>query len=235
MPGFFDRLRSMGSQQQPQQQPNNQQQQPLPGQGNRPQANSAPNQQHQTAGISNDPKSVLDSHADLYTPSTTTDNVPEFNLASDKLDGVVKSQDFMKDLDPAIMQRLQSGDMTALSDAMNHVGRNAYKAALTHGSTLTGKFVEARFGHADKGLDGRIKSSQLNDHLSRTPNFSNPVVKQQLTDIVTRLQQKHPDAPYEEVIEEGKRILGEVANSINPKTPDPKAAEATDWEDYMSN
>lgn len=237
---FFENLRSRMNggqqsntpqgQQQPQGQGNQGQQ---PDNNNLQQSQSSPGGTN--GGISNNPASYLDAYKDLYTPQQATSEAPEFNLDSEKLNGVVNSQDFMQGIDPSAMQKLQSGDMSALGDIINHATRNAYKAALTHGSTLTGKYVGARFDHADKGLDGKIKSSQLQDHLSRTPNFSNPVVKQQMTDIVQRLSQKHPDAPYEDVVNEAKRILTEVAGAVNPESPQNKPqVKEQDWEAFMS-
>lgn len=231
--GYFDNIRQKLTGQSQQQQPQNQQGSDN-NEGNQQQNLS---QRSQSAGIPQEPAGVLDAYKDLYTPDTKEpEKAPEFNLAADKLDGVVNSQDFMQGVNPELMQKLQSGDMSALGEIINHATRRAYRSALEHGSTLTGKFVDARLGFSEKNLDSRIRSSNLNDHLSQTPNFSNPVVKQHMTSLVNQLSSKHPDAPMKDIVEEAKRIMMEVARGVNPEAEQPQGRQKTteDWEAYIT-
>lgn len=241
MANYFESLRNkmtgtpppppapQGQQQQnpSQQDPNQQQQSMLPGGGS------------QTTGNPTTPPDPLGSYHDLYTASdTNTPEVPSFKLDPDKLGGVAKAQDFMAGLDPALMQKIQSGDMSALGDIIQHATRNAYKSALEHGSTLTDKYVGARFDYSDKGLGNKIREAGVTDSLSSIPGFSNPVARQELVKVAKQLALKHPDASPADIAAEARRYLTELGNHLNPdnerKAAQQKAANV-DWDAFMSS
>lgn len=242
--GYFDKFRSQPKPQQ-QQQPQGQQ-----GQGPQQQNPSQqdPNQQRQSmlpgngsnaTGNPDQPLDPLDAYQGLYNNTDdANDKVPVFELNQDQLGVVTKSQSFMKDVDPALMTRLQSGDMTALSDIIEHATRNSYRASLEHSSKLTDKYVGARFDYEGKGLGGKIRDNLVTGNLSKIPGFSHPVAQQELVKVAKSLAKQHPDASPEEIADEARRYLTELGRSLDPNTQqqaDRKKASETDWDEYMNS
>lgn len=172
----------------------------------------------------------------LYTNTNTgeEDTPPEFKLDGTKLQEVAGGQNFGVSLSDEDKAKLAAGDFSVLEGMMNKVGQNAYKAALEHGSTLTGKFVGARSDYESKKLGSRVKETQVDQELSGLPNYSNPAVKAHLNDIAKRLQQQHPDATPREVALEAQRLLMEIAKGVDPEnTPEAKARTKPGETDFM--
>lgn len=244
--GYFARLRQgasnmFGGNQQKPQSPNPQQQ----GQGkqqedpNKPNARQAPenNGNNDGGGNPNGPQqSWLE---ELYTKnSPDPEQAPSFSLNEETLGKVVGSQNFTSDISDEDIQKIQGGDWNHLKTMMNKVGQGAYKAALQHGSTLTDKFVGARFEHSDKHFNSKVRKNSVEGQLSTLPNYSNPAVKAHLNDIADRLQRQHPDAPPQEIAQEAQRLLMEIADGVNPEnTPEAKQrkekAGKTDWDAWL--
>lgn len=251
--GYFARFREgannmfKGGNKQPQQQPApqgggqgnpNPQSNPNPD-PNEPNArqNPAPNGGNANGGNSNpNSNSWLE---ELYTKkSPDAEQAPVFSLNEETLGKHVSGQNFTNDISDEDIQKLQGGDWAHLKTMMNKVGQGAYKAALQHGSTLTDKFVGARFEHSDKSFDNRVRKNSVEGQLATLPNYSNPAIKTHLNDIANCLQQQHPDATPQEIAQEAQRILMELADGVNPEnTPEAKArkekAGRTDWESWL--
>ena len=214
--------------------PANQQQQPV-------NQNQQQQQQQNPAGKANEPGNVNNpgpgnntqnagngSEADPFAkyanmfnnPSTEADAPPAFNLDPKVLGDIASKQDFMQGVDPELMQRATSGDTSALLEIMHSVSRNAYRTSLEHGGLLTDKFVGAREAHSSKGFGKRVKGELTQAALANTPNFKNPVVRQQLSEVASRLQVQHPDAAPEEIAEMAKDYITQLAEALNPSAKD---------------
>jgi hypothetical protein len=239
--GYFDNLRAklstpaappannQGTQNTPAKvDPNQQQQSQLPGNGS------------QATGTPTQPLDPFAAYQDLYTASNeNSTEAPSFKLDGEKLKGVVDAQDFAKDLPPELLQKAMSGDATAFMQALNHVGRNAYKSSLEHGSTLTDKFVGATREYDSKGLGSKIRDQNVSDSLASIPGYSNPVAQQELSRVAKLLAQKHPDAPAADIAAEARRYLATLGDNLNPesKTNQQQKAKASevDWDSFMSS
>lgn len=168
------------------------------------------------------PVNPLDSYSKMFdNPSTEGDAPPSFTLDPKTMDNVVKSQDFTKGIDPAVLQKAQAGDAASLFEVIQSVGRNSYRAAIEHGGMLTDKFVGAREAHSGKNVGSKVREELVSNSLSNTPNFSHPVVRKQLTEIATRFQKQHPDATPEEIANMSKKYLGDLMQAISPAKKDP--------------
>ncbi len=208
------------------QQPNNQGQQTA-----QQSPNGQPNQQTQGPGTmpnggkdgSNTQQQAqpqpMDKFAKMFdNEGSQGDAAPTFNLDPKTLGEVADSQDFMQGIDPELMQKATSGDMQSLMQLMNNVGRNAYKASLSHGGTLSSKYVEAREQHTAKGLGSKVKGELTTAALSNIPSFKHPVVQRQLKETAERLSKLHPDAQPQEIANMAIEYVSELASAINPAT-----------------
>lgn len=246
--GYFAKLRQgannfFGGQGQ---QNNQQQGQPKPGfqkeDPNDPSKQNQNNDQQNNGNNANggnnqqDQKSWLE---ELYTKnSPDPEQAPTFSLDEAALGKVVGAQNFTADISDEDIQKIQGGDWGHLKTLMNKVGQGAYKAALQHGSTLTDKYVGARFDHEGKSFDSRVKKNSVDQAMSGLPNYNNPAVKSHLNDIANRLQRQHPDASPSDIAQEAQRLLMEIANGVNPEnTPEAKKAKEkagkVDWEQWL--
>jgi hypothetical protein len=216
-------------------------------QGNNPQqSQQGNNQQQNPAGSSNEPGNVNNPNAGANDPNATNgqgadpfakfskmfdnsatqaDAPPAFSIDPKIMSDIAGQQDFMKGLNPELMQRATSGDMTAMMEIIHQTARNAYRTSIEHGGMLTDKFVGAREAHSAKGFGSRVKGELTQASLATTPNFKHPVVRQQLSEIASRLSVQHPDASPQEIADMSKEYITQLSEALNPK--DPKAASNT--------
>ncbi len=180
----------------------------------------------------------LDAYSKLWdTTNAQTDAPPSFSIDPKVMGEVANAQDFFKGLDPELVQKAQSGDSAAFTEMMQQGMRNVYRTVIEHNGMLTDKFVGARLSHEGKGFNSKVKDHLTTQALSKTENFNHPAVKQQLIDTAKRIQTQNPDMPPEQVAEEARKYITELANAINPQkeSPQQKAAKAeTNWEEWFS-
>ncbi|MGE4259165.1 MAG: hypothetical protein AB7F19_07475 [Candidatus Babeliales bacterium] len=227
--------------QQPQPQGQQQQQQPSgdnPGSG----GGNPNNPNNQKDGTNQPQVSPMDQYNKMYdnTPAQT-DTPPAFNLDSKTLDSVTGSMDFFQGFDPQLMEQVKTGNMDAVMQLMQHSNRQAYRAAMQHGSALTDKFVGMRESHfQEKGLPSRIKDQLTTNALSGPGGAKmHPAAKKQLVEIAQRLSKQHPDAPPEEIAEMSRTYVSDLYNALNPNAgqqeqEQQKANAPTDWETYFN-
>ena len=221
--------------------------------GNNQQQKQAPNgtvnngsQGTQQMPNPNDPgaqqnQNPLDAYSKMFdTVATNADTPPAFVIDPKVMGDVAGAQDFLKGVDPELMQKAQSGDSQAFMQMMQEGMRNVYRTTLEHSGMLTDKFVGARLTHENKGFDGKVKDHLTTSALAKTANFNHPAVKQQLIETARRIQTQNPDMPADQVAEEAKRYITELANAINPKSqdsnqdPNKPQAQETDWDKWFN-
>lgn len=163
------------------------------------------------------PVDPLASFAKMYDNPTNPEAAPSFKLDATQLNTVAKTQNFMNGIDPALVERANNGDSKAIIEMMGEVSRNSYRAALEHGSTLTDSFVSARETHNNKGFGSKVKNELVNNELSGTLNFSNPVVRKQLIRTAEELQRQNPDASPADIKQMAQDYITELAKAITPQ------------------
>jgi hypothetical protein len=174
--------------------------------------------------------------AKMYDTSKTPDAPPQFALDGAALETAAKSLNFMQGVDPALMQKAQSGDSAALLQLIEHTGRMAYQSALSHSSTLTGKFTEAREAFNNKDFSGRVKSELTVNAMTGMANFNHPVVRKELIKVAKDMQSQHPDASPQEVAEMAKTYITELSRAVNPTSSQNSSKnepQATDWDNFF--
>lgn len=192
------------------------------GAANAPNPNGAtmPNQQGngQPSGQQGENTDPWAKFSKMYDNPSNPDAAPTFSLDDKVLSEVAGSQDFMKGINPELMQKATSGDVSAMMEIMHSVSRNAYKASLSHGSRLTEGYIGSRESFNEKGFGKKVRGELTVNALTGTPNFQNPVVRKQLIKIAEGLQMQHPDAAPEEIANMAKEFVTELSNAIKPAT-----------------
>lgn len=187
----------------------------------------------------NEPVNPLDAYAKLFSKAEnqTPDEAPKFSLDPKTLNEVSSKFDFTQGLDPQLVQKASQGDAQSLIAMMQHVGQSAYKAALSHGSVLTDQFVGARTAHEMKGVSGIVRNELTQGALASTPNYSHPVVKEQLNKTAEAFRAQYPDAAPQEIAKMASDYIQVLANAINPaaSTQKTEPSEGTDWTKYLTN
>lgn len=244
MAGFFESLglAKPPAQQQPQQQPNQgQQSQPQgdPNQGQQPNGQSTPNSQ---INGSNTPPDPMAAYAKMFdnNPNQNSEAAPSFSLDPKVLDQVTGSMDFMQGANQELVQKATNGDVGALMELMNHVGRKAYRSSLEHSSTLTDKFVNLREGHFSKGIPNAVREELTMGAITGSEGgVTSPVVRQQLVEIAKKIQKANPDASPHEVAQSARKYVSDLYNTMNPTTESQNTnankAGAVNWDSYFDD
>jgi hypothetical protein len=144
----------------------------------------------------------------------------------------------MQGVDPGIMQRAEAGDSKAIMQLIEHAGRAAYQNALSHSSTLTNKFTDAREAFNDKSFGGKIKSELTVNALTGTANFDHPVVRKELIKVAQDIQRQHPDASPQEVAAKAKEYITALSQAVNPTSATPQGKgtqQSTDWDAFFDS
>lgn len=177
-------------------------------------------------------------YAKMFDKATaeSDDVAPSFQLDPKVLAEVSSKLNFTQDIPPDLMQQAMAGDSNALVQIINLAAQSSYKAALSHTSTLTDKFVGARTEHGLKNVGSKVKQELTNSALSGTPNYNHPVVKRQLNMVAESLSAQHPDATPQEIAGMAAKYIQDLAQAISPQAQQQAQAqtEEHDWAKYLS-
>lgn len=191
------------------------------------------------ANTPSEPVDPFDKYKGMFDTKANTDVAPNFTLDEKMLGDAAGQQDFLKGISPELVQKATSGDTTALMQMINEAGRNAYKAALSHSGRLTESFVGAREGYQDRGFSKRVRGEMTVNALTQTPNFKNPVVREQLTRIANDLQAQHPDAAPGEIADMAKdyimQLSSAIATPVASTEADKRSRAPVDFGEWFAN
>lgn len=184
------------------------------------------------------PADPLAPFAKMYDTPAQADQAPQFALDQTALTAAASSLNIMQGVDPAVMQRAEQGDSKAIMQLIEHAGRQAYQNALSHSSTLTGKFTEAREAYNNKDFSGKVKSELTVNAMTGMANFSHPVVRKELIKVAQDMQRQHPDASPQEVAAMAKEYITQLSQAVNP-TPSTQQSQSrqqsTDWDAFFDD
>jgi hypothetical protein len=184
------------------------------------------------------PVNPLDAYSEMYKKAAEVKptEAPKFNLDPKVLGEVSSSMDFTKGIPPELLTKALAGDAQSLLQAMNFVGQRSYQNSLEHAAALTDSHLTAR-GDYDKarinsGVDQKLTSSAL----SSLPNYSNPIVREELNRIASSFRAANPDASHQEIALAAQKYLQDISNAVN-STPSSasKKDEPTDWASYLTS
>lgn len=135
---------------------------------------------------------------------------PRFNIPQEELGKIVSGQDFTKGIPPEVMQGLQSGDPTAIVQALNHVGRASYQASLTHSMGLTDSFVQSRFDHEQSSIQGLVDQRLTNRNLDASIKHMHPYAQNMFKQMAADFRKQFPDASEEDIQDTAWAAMKEI-------------------------
>lgn len=190
-------------------------------------------------GTDQQPVNPLDAYSKLWdTSATDSSKPPAFALDATVLDKVSSGLNFTQGVPAELMQKAMTGDTQAMMDIMNHVGQQAYRASLSHSTTLTDKFVGARSEYDLGSIGSKVKQELTSSALQESvPNASHPVVKQELKRIADAMQKMNPDSSPQEIAESAKQYFNTLYSAANPQPTQAQTRAASgevDWDKYFN-
>ena len=142
-----------------------------------------------------------------------------------KFDTAVTQMDFLKGLDPAIVQKAQSGDAAALSQLVNHVGQNSYKSAALSSKELIEQGVASKVGEIREEMKAEFRAMSGMQAIDKAnPAFTDPEVSPMLTQFKSQLRAAYPTATPEELAKHAQDRLVTIARKIIDGSPEGMAA-----------
>ena len=168
----------------------------------------------------------------------TTEGPPAFNLDSETLSKVSSQMDFMKGVPQDLMEKASGGDVKALMELMQHTTRNAYAAALDHGTKLTDTYMGRRSEYDKSAVQSSVKTSLLDQAVASQANLKNPLVKQEVARIAREFAKSSPDANPSEIVQQAMNYFNDIHAAITPQSsPEQQkqqAGQVTDWEAFLT-
>lgn len=189
---------------------------------------------------SNTPADPTALYAKMWENGTSPSNEPPALKYDPKvLDQVSGSMDFMKGIDPALMQKATSGDISALMQVIQQSNQQAYRASLEHNGAVVDNFIGRREQHLSKGLPELVRGELTRGALfdggeggSQLPAFA----KQQLADTAKRIAAAHPDASPQQVAAAARKYFTDMNDAVNQPAASKKQNDGApgtfDWDSW---
>lgn len=172
-------------------------------------------------------------------PSQSGEAPPALKYDPQVLDKVSSGMDFLQGIDPALMQKATSGDISALMQVINQSNQRAYRASLEHNGAVVDNFIGRREQHLSKGLPSIVRGELTRGALfdggeggTQLPSFA----REQLADTARRIQAAHPDASPQQVAAAAKKYFTDMNDAVNQpigqKKQNAQAPGSFDWDSW---
>lgn len=160
---------------------------------------------------------------------------PRLQINGEQIGKVASGHDYSSLVTPEHLAKLQSGDMSALGEMFNNLGRQVYQQAMQDATYLTDGYVDKRFSHADSQFEQRVARTTSTQNVQGV-NDLHPMAKNMLLSTVAQLRQANPQAPQAELEAEAWELLHSLGTQFDRKgrqqQQQQKAAE-TDWDEVL--
>lgn len=179
----------------------------------------------------------LDLFAEMFQnsgASSASKQAPSFTIPTEALEAAKGKMNFLDGAPEEAMQKLQNGDLSGLNDMLNHVGRQAYAAALSHGSQVTGKFLDDRMGFERDQFGGLIDERLATNNLDGIQDL-HPVAQDLFRQTVVSLKKNFPQASSEQIQAQAWAMLESLGGQLDRKgrmQEQQKQAAEPDWDKY---
>jgi hypothetical protein len=180
----------------------------------------------------------LDAYKNLQDNGDDADeSAPSFSIDDEALSGVAGKLNFIKDINPELVQKATSGDAGALVALINATAQQSYRAALKHVTTLTDTHLAQRETFNQKAIKSGVRENLIQQEISTIPNASHPVVQQEIARIARDFAKRSPEATPAQIKEQAIRYFNEVHNAMSGQSESApkKASEVTDWESFLTS
>lgn len=180
----------------------------------------------------------MDVYAKMFEKSAAVqqEGPPAFNLDSNTLQEVSSKMDFMKGVPQDLMERAQSGDVKALMELMQHTNRNAYAAALDHGTKLTDTYLGRRGEYDKSAVKTTVKTSLLDQAVASEANLKSPIVRQEIKRIAEEFAKSSPEANPHDIVQQAMNYFNDLHAAITPQSQPSQATTAgqvKDWDVFL--
>ena len=180
----------------------------------------------------------LDAYKNLQDNGDNADeSAPSFSIDDEALSGVAGKLNFIKDINPELVQKATSGDAGASVALINATAQQSYRAALKHVTTLTDTHLAQRETFNQKAIKSGVRENLIQQEISTIPNASHPVVQQEIARIARDFAKRSPEATPAQIKEQAIRYFNEVHNAMSGQSESApkKASEVTDWESFLTS
>lgn len=153
-----------------------------------------------------------------------TPQAPRYNIPQEELSKVTQGLSFTRNLPQEMLQRLQSGDVTALPEILDAFGRNLYQTTMTHNMGLTDKFVEDRFGFERQGLEGLVRENSTVRSLDQQLAHVHPYARGMLQDLAVKIRREYPNASEQDIMDTVTDVMSNMSKTFS-QTPEAVAQQ----------
>jgi hypothetical protein len=182
----------------------------------------------------------LDIYSKMFDNAANNSDIqaPTFKLDPKVLGDVSSKMDFTRGINPEVLTKATSGDVSALMDIIKTVGQNAYRTSLEHSTSLTDTFLTQRGEFEGKQVAKGVKNQLTSNELSNAPNYSHPVVKAELNRVAAQMSAANPDASPQEIAKAAQQYINDLSSALNPKASNGSPSDGNgdfDWTKYLTN
>lgn len=159
---------------------------------------------------------------------------PRLQLTAEQIGGVAQKHDFSSAVPQEALQKLQSGDMSALGDILNSVGRQIYQQAMQDATYLTDHYVDSRVGHENESFDARVARSMSTSNIQGI-NDLHPVAQNMLKQTISQMREFNPQASQSELEAQAWQMLQSLGSQFDRegRAKQQRAQQAEpDWDEY---
>lgn len=167
-------------------------------------------------------------------PTSPTAEPPRMKVDPTQMAAAVKEMDFMKLVDPTLVQKAMSGDGAAFSEVINSALRQSFAMAMQGTTHLVDKHGTSVREFIEGGLSGKIDSHNIQqDFVKENPAFGNKAVKPLLGALEQQIRRSFPDASPQEISAQARKYLESIATLVAKKEGDKQ--ESGDGVDSFPN
>ena len=123
--------------------------------------------------------------------------------------------DFMRGANQEAMQKVMAGDMSALPDLLNHVGRQAYQMAAQTAHGFVDRGVKTGLDRFGGSLDDRFRDYEVRRQTPDDDLISHPANAPIFEMIKQQVARNNPDMPPQKVKETATQWFKQMGNAIN--------------------
>lgn len=163
-------------------------------------------------------QSPLANFADLFKPDASakkSGELPNYTPDPVKLEAATKDINFLQGLDPGLIQKATSGDVTALAAIINHTGRETVKMMTNvNAGIVQNAMTDMHKLYREDIIPGVLRDNNVSQQFANDPLFSNPATAPILEGIKTQMLAKYPTARPDEILQMSQTYLRGFAGEI---------------------
>lgn len=190
--------------------------------------------------------SPLDAFKDIFTIDPEKEkNRPKdpfseklLNLDPKKLGEAASKMDFVRGVDPALVQKALQGDVQSFSAVLNH----ATRAAFMQSASMVTSLVESAIGKNNERINSvlpdRIRNSMLGFSRPENTALQHPAAQPVLAALKEQVARQMPDLGPEEIARKAEEYFLAMADAVTagkkPATDVNDEPKETNWTDFLT-